>query len=118
MARDFDPINLSAGDVFRAIAPTVAVIAAFILVGRFAPDFIWLFIVLLTVGIYVFIVKLPKKDLAAIAEKEQELEDKIGRIPVVGRIAKPAWRLFNWIGAILGAIMLIVLILASVKNFF
>jgi len=118
MAGDFDPNNLSAGDVFRAIAPTVALVVALVLVGKFAPKFIWLFIVLLGGGIYVYVAKLPKKDLAAIAEKEQELEGKIGKIPVVGWIAKPAWRLLNWIGVILGAIMIIVFVLASVTNLF
>ena len=116
MARDFDPNNLSAGDVLRAVAPTIIAIAVLLLVGRFAPDYVWLLIVFIVVGVYVWVSKLPKKDLAAIAEKERELEDKIESIPVVGPVAKPAWRLLNWLAIVLGAIMLIVFILASVRN--
>ncbi len=116
MARDIDPNNLAAGDVLRLVAPTIAVVAVLVLVERFAPDYAWVLIVLLLGGIYVYVTKLPKKDLAALAEREHELENKIGSIPVVGPIAKPAWRLLNWVLAIIGAIMLLLFILASIKN--
>ncbi len=118
MAREIDPNNLSAGDVLRIVAPTIAAIAVLILVGKFAPDHVWLLIVLLVGGIYLYVSRLPKKDLAAIAEREREVENKIGAIPVVGPIAKPAWRLLNWLAVILGAIMLILFVLASIKNLF
>ena len=52
MAREFDPINLAAGDVLRIAAPTIAVIALLVLVGKFAPDYVWLLIVLLAGGAY------------------------------------------------------------------
>ncbi len=116
MAREIDPNNLSVGDVLRIVAPTIAVIAALILVGKFAPDYVWLLIVLLVGGVYVYVSRLPKKDLATIAEREQKFENKIGAIPVVGPIAKPAWRLLNWLAVILGAVMLILFVLASIKN--
>jgi ABC-type branched-subunit amino acid transport system permease subunit len=110
MARNFDPSNLSAGDVLRAVTPAIVAIAVLILVGRFAPDYLWLVIVFIVVGVYVWVSNLPKKDLAAVAEKERELEDKIRGIPVVGRVAKPAWRLLSWLALVLGAIMVIVFI--------
>ncbi|MDH5501466.1 MAG: hypothetical protein OEY72_10250 [Gammaproteobacteria bacterium] len=116
MAREIDPNNLSAGDVLRVVAPTIAVVAVFILVGKFAPDYVWLLIALLVGGIYVYVSRLPKKDLAAIAEREQHFENKIGAIPVVGPIAKPAWRLLNWLAVILGAVMLVLIVVVSIKN--
>ena len=116
MARDFDPNNLSAGDVFRAVVPTIAVIAVLVLVGRFAPNYVWLLIILLVGGVYVYVTRLPKKDIVAITEREQELENKIGNVPLVGPIAKPAWRLLNWLAVIFGAIMLILFVLTSIKN--
>lgn len=120
MARDFNPNNLSAGDVLRILASSIALIfvllIAVLFVSRFAPDFTRLFIGLLGIGVFVVITRLPKKDLAAISEKEHELEEKIGRIPIIGSVAKPAWRSFNWLTVILGVIVLILLVLASVMN--
>jgi|GEM_PF-4134774 len=116
MARKIDPNDLSAGDVLRLVAPTIAVIAAFVLVGEIVPDYLWLLIVLLIGGVYAHISRLPKKDLAALAQREKEVENKIGAIPVIGPIARPAWRVLNWIGVILGAFMLVVFALASMKN--
>ena len=116
MARDMDPNNLSASDVLRIVAPIIVVIAVLIMVGKFAPDYFWVLIVLMGGSVYVYVSKLPEKDLAAIAEREQQLEDKIGTIPFVGSIVKPAWRLLNWVAVILGAIMLILFVLASIKK--
>ncbi len=116
MARKIDPNDLSAGDVLRLVAPTIALIALLILVGKFAPHFIWLLIVLLVIGFYVTVSKLPQKDLAAMEEKEREIQGKIESLPVVGPIAKSAWRIFSWIGFIIGALFLILIVFESVKN--
>ena len=116
MAREFDPNNLSAGDVLRILAPTVAVIAVVVLVGRFAPDYVWLLFVLTSVGAYLYVSRLPKKDLAAMVEQDQKFENKIGSLPVIGRIAKPAWRLLNWLVVVFSTIMLILFTLSSITN--
>lgn len=118
MARDIDPNNLSIGDVLRIVAPTIALIAILILVGRFAPNYVWLLLVLISVGAFVCVLRLPKKDLAAIAEHEQQLEDKIGSFPIVGSIAKIAWRLLGWLSIVFGVFVLVLLAATSVRNIF
>jgi hypothetical protein len=109
MAFEIDPKNLSAANVLRFVAPTFSVITAMVLVRRFAPNFLWLLIVLFVVAIYVTVVKLPKK--------ERELDDKIEGSPGVGPIAKPIWRILNWVVIIFGAFTMTLLVLASVKGF-
>jgi hypothetical protein len=116
MVRNFDPNNFTAGHVLRLVTPTIAVIAVLVLIGLFAPDFFWLFIVLLVAGGYVSITKLPRKDLRAIAEKERDVEVKVRRLPVIGPIAVAAWRLLGWFVVIYCAIVLILLVLASLKS--
>ena len=116
MARDFDPKNLSAGDVLRAIGPLVAFLAALVLVGRFAPDYIWLLIVGIGVFVYFYVTTLPKENIAAMVDKEREINEKIDKIPVVGRIVGPLWRALNWLGAIVGSIFLVWFIYVSIKN--
>ena len=120
MARDFNPNDLSARYVLRIVAQTIIGIAALLtavfLVSRFAPDFVGLFIALIGIGVYVVVTRLPKKDLAAIVEKEREAEENIGKIPIVGPVVKFGWRLFNWLIVGLGMIMLILLVSTTVMN--
>jgi len=116
VAREFDPNNLSAGDVLRAIGPLVVVIAIIVLVGRYAPDYVGLAIAAIIGFVFFWIFTLPKKDVAAIAEAERKLDSKIENLPVVGPVAGPLWRVFNWLGSILGAVMLIWLVYWAIKN--
>lgn len=116
MTREFDPNNLSAGDVVRAIAPLVAVIAIIVLVGRYAPDYVGLAIFAIVGFVFFWFLTLPKKDVAAMAEAERRVDSKIQNLPVIGPVAGPLWRVFNWLGSLLGAVMLIFLAYWAFKS--
>ncbi len=116
MAREFDPNNLSAGDVFRAIAPLVVVIAAIVLVGRYAPDYVGLVIIAIIGFVFYWIFTLPKKDVEAIAEADRRLDSKIQNLPIVGPVAGPLWRILKWLGSILTTVILIWLVYWAIKN--
>ncbi|MGB5630185.1 MAG: hypothetical protein WBM57_12495 [Woeseiaceae bacterium] len=116
MAKEFDPNNLTAGDVVRAVAPMVAAILAIYLVHKFAPDFVGIAFVALIGLVFYFIFTMPKKDLEAIGKADKELGDKIGDIPIVGPVAKPLWQVFDWLGVIIGAISLLWLVVWAVKR--
>ena len=116
VAREFDPNNLSAGDVLRAIAPLVVVIAIIVFVGRYAPDYGGLAIVAIIGFVFFWVFTLPKKDVSAIAEAQRRLDTKIQNLPIVGPIAGPLWRILTWLGSILSALILIWLVYWAIKK--
>jgi len=116
MAKEFDPNNLTAGDVARAVAPTIAAILAIYLVHKIAPDFVGIAVIALIGLFFYFIFTIPKKDMKAIGKTDQELGDKLGSIPVVGPIAKPLRRVFDLLSVIIGAITLIWFVIWAIKK--
>ncbi len=116
MSREFDPNNLTFGDVLRAIVPLVAVIAIISLVGQYAPDYVLLVVVAIVGFIFYWIFTLPKKDVEAIAEADRKLENRIQNIPIIGPVAGAVFRIFNWLGLILGAVTVVWLVYSAIKN--
>lgn len=116
MAREFDPNNLSASDVLRAIGPLVVVIATIVLVIRYAPDFVWLVIVGIVGFAFYWVFTLPKKDVEAIAEADRRLDSKIHDLPIVGPVAGPLCRVLNWLGSIFSAVMLVFVVYWAITS--
>lgn len=116
MSREIDPKNLSFGDVVRAIAPLVIVITIFVIVGRYAPDYFLLAVVAIIGFGFYWIYTLPKKDIEAIVEADRKVDSKIQKFPIIGPVAGPVWRAFNWLMSILSVVLLIWLIYLAIKN--
>ena len=96
MAREFDPNNLSGGDVFRAIAPVVGFIVALIVAASFGPAYV-AGVIVISVGLVIYSVRsMPKKDLQAIVKADQRINDRIKNLPVLGPILYPLWRVLGW----------------------
>jgi uncharacterized membrane protein YfcA len=110
MARKFDPNNLTAGDVFGAVAPTIAAIGAIVLVNKYFPDFVGLAVVALIVLVMFVIWTMPKKDLDTIAEAEHRQNEKIKAVRVVGPVLGVLRQVFGWLSTIIGVIMFIWLV--------
>ena len=118
MARQFDRNNLTVGDVFRAIAPLIAVIGAVYLVNRHFPEFVGLTVVSL-IGLLIFgLWTLPRKDLHAMAEFENRRNEKIKAVPIVGPALNILRQALDWVSMTIGVIMLVGLAYWAVSTAF
>ena len=97
MARDFDPNNLTARDVFWAFAPIIAAIGAIFLVQRFFPDFVGLAIVSLVVLFVLGLRTIPKEGLEAAADGQRRLDEKIKAVPIVGPALGAVLQILEWL---------------------
>ena len=105
MARKLDPKNLSAGDVARILSPTVLAFAGLLLAFHISQKLGALVLLLIIIGIFVMVIRIPKKDLGRISRRMEESDQKIYRIPVLG----PLWRIGGWFHMFFGLIMLLFL---------
>lgn len=118
MARDFDPNNLTARDVFWAFAPIIAAIGAIFFVNMFLPDFVGLAIVALVVLLILGIRTIPKKDLEAAAEGQRRLDEKINAVPIVGPALGILLQTLDWLGSIFAVVIFAWLVYWGVGNAF
>jgi len=116
MVKEFDPDNLTAGDIVRAVAPTILAILAIYLVQKFAPNFLGIAVVILIALVLYVIFTMPKKDVESIGKADRELNDNIGKIPVIGPLAKPLWRVIVWLSAIVSLITIILLVFGAIDK--
>ena len=107
--KEFDPNNLSAGDVARGLAAPIGIIVALIVVGKYAPRFIWLLVVGIPVCVYFYISRMPKEDLRAIADAEHRANEKIRNLPIVGPILYPLLRVLDWAHSVFIIVFLLLL---------
>ncbi len=115
MGREFDPNNLSAGDVFRAVGPLAAFFVAIIVAASFGPAYV-LAVIAIFVGFVIYSVwSMPKKDLEAIVEADQRANDKIKNLPVLGPILYPLWRLLDWAHTLFAVAMIILLVYVAIN---
>ncbi len=118
MGREIDPKNLSGGDVLRIVAPLIGLIVAIVVVGRFAPSYFWVLMVAV-IGYVIYTVQtLPKKDLEAIAKAEQDTNDKIRNLPLLGPILYPLWRVFGWAHGVIGVATILLVVYFALKGSF
>jgi len=110
MARDIDPKNLSGGDVARILAPLVGFLVVLIVVGKYAPQLLWVLFAAMFVAIMFSVRSIPKKNLEAIAESRQKTNDKIKNLPVLGAILYPLWRVFGWLSELFSVAMILLII--------
>ena len=116
MARRIDPKNLTLGDALYVIAPTVALVAVVVVIGRFAPQYVPFLVIAVGVGVVIYVSKLPANDRAAIADAERRLDRKIDSLPIVGPIVGPLWRIFSLIVSIVSAVLMILVIYLAIRN--
>jgi len=110
MARDIDPKNLTGGDVARILAPLVGFLVALIVVGKYAPQFLWVLFAAMFVAIMISVRSIPKKNLEAFAESRQRTNDKIKNLPVLGPIVYPLCRVFGWLSELFSVAMILLVI--------
>ena len=110
MAREIDPNNLSGRDVARILAPTIGFVVAFVAVGRYAPQFIWVLFAALFVFMLFSVRSIPKKNLEVIAESQQRTNEKIKNLPVLGPIIYPLWRVLGWLSGLFTAATITLLV--------
>ncbi len=118
MARDFDPDNLTAGDVFKTVAPIFGVIGVLYLINKYFPDFVGLVVVALIVLVMVYVWTLPRKDLRAMAEADRKTDERIEGVAVVGPGLRLLRQAFDWLSTIVGAIMFIWLVYWAIGKAF
>ena len=114
MGREFDPNNLSAGDVFRAVGPLVAFFVAIIVAASFGPAYVVGVIVISVLLVIYSVWSMPKKDLEAIVEADQRFNDKIKNLPILGPILYPLWRLLDWTHSLFTVAMIILLVYLAI----
>ena len=110
MAWEYDPDNLTAGDVLKMVAPTIAAFVSIYFVNKYFPDFVDLAAFALIALVIFGILRMPKKDLEKIAEAEQRQSEKVKAVPVVGPALGVLKQAFDWIHTIFGIILFIWLI--------
>ena len=116
MARDFDPNNLSGGDVARALGPLIVGIVAFVVVGKYAPQFLWVLLVAFLVFVFYSVRSIPKKNLEAIADRRRLTNEKIKNLPYLGPIIYPLWRVLGWLSGLISIAMLPLIIYLIYKG--
>lgn len=116
MTQDFDPNNLSGGDVFRMIAPLIAFVAALIVAASFGSAYV-IAVIVISIGLVIYSAySMPKKDVEAIAEARQRTNDKIKNLPVFGPILYPLWRILDWASSLFTLAMMILLLYLVAVN--
>lgn len=110
MARDFDPNNLSVGDVARVLGPLVGAIIALIVVGKYAPQYLWVLFVAFFVLITYSVRSIPEESLEAMEDQRQRTNDKIKNLPYLGPIIYPLWRVFGWLHGLMSIAMLLLMV--------
>ena len=118
MAREFNPNNLTAGDVFKAVAPIIAAIGAIYLINKYFPDFVGLAVVAVVVLVMFVVLTMPTNDLDAIAEAEHKQNEKIRAVPVVGPALAFLRQAFERLSTIITVVMFIWLIYWAVGKEF
>jgi carbon starvation protein CstA len=110
MSREFDPNNLSVGDVARVLGPLVGVIIAVVAVGKYAPQYLWVLFAALFVLVMYSVRSMPKESLEAMEDQRQRTHDKIKNLPYLGPVIYPLWRVFSWLNGLIGIAMLLLMI--------
>lgn len=110
MARKFDPNNLTAGDVFRAITPFVAAIGVIYLVNKHFPNLVGLVVVALITLVFFGIWSLPRKDVVAMTGIERKRNEKIKAVPLIGPALAILRQALDWLSMIIALIMLVGLV--------